>query len=228
MTRYATNSWQARRALAFREPYTTGGAMRAVEGTTSTGRLNDHWTSTYRADMPRIVYTVMSYSTPIAWVLDDNSVVKVDQKFSITTSGHQGMLYALDATGENRADLDERADAERQRNRDRAATRREERHPAVLLGHPVLPREGRSLNAALSQDIVNSLMASVEEQVAQERQRVVAERARAERSQSTYPPPKPLNVAPIRMEYSETFSHEKGWAAPKDWGGDSPARANER
>lgn len=184
MTRYATNSWQARRALAFREPYTTGGAMQAVAGHLSSGRLNAEWSARYYADLDRIVYSVYSYATPIAWVLDDGTVVKVGQKFSITTSGHQGMLYALDASRETRADIDERADLERQRNQDRAAERREERHPLALMGHPMLSSEETSMLPAIT----------------------------------------PRRVAPVRMEYSETYSLAEGWAAPKEWGGESPGR----
>ncbi len=44
----------------------------------------------------KITYVVMSYNTPIAWVLDDGTKVIPAVKYSVTTSNHQGMCrYAL-------------------------------------------------------------------------------------------------------------------------------------
>lgn len=59
------------------------------------GRLNFDEGNRFRADFAHIVYVVRSYATPIAWVLDDGTTYKVGQKFSVTTSKHQGKLYSL-------------------------------------------------------------------------------------------------------------------------------------
>lgn len=130
MSKFATNSWQAREALIKRFPYTTSGAMRATQGPQPLPwghRLPTEWQERYRADQDRMTYIVWSYDTPIAWVLDDNSVVKVDYKWSRTTTGHQGLLYALDASRETRAGIYEAAQRERQAQRDRRAERQSER-----------------------------------------------------------------------------------------------------
>lgn len=46
-------------------------------------------------DMPFIRYVVFSYSTPIAWWSEKSGWYKVAQKFSRTTSKHQGKLYLI-------------------------------------------------------------------------------------------------------------------------------------
>jgi hypothetical protein len=61
----------------------------------STGRLSTDEADRFWADHKAIVYIVYSYGTPIAWVLDDGTTYKVAQKFSVTTSRHQGTLSAL-------------------------------------------------------------------------------------------------------------------------------------
>ncbi|WP_436788880.1 hypothetical protein [Yinghuangia sp. YIM S10712] len=97
LPKLATRSWAVRRALAGREPFRTYGAFRAaVGGPASRGRLPDEWWAKIR-DVPdgRIRYTVYSYVTPIAWVLDDGTVVIPPVRYSLTTTGHQGLLYAL-------------------------------------------------------------------------------------------------------------------------------------
>lgn len=48
----------------------------------------------YKAD--DVVYTVVSYETPIAWVRRDGSVHRVNQKWTPTTSKHQSLLSLLD------------------------------------------------------------------------------------------------------------------------------------
>lgn len=131
MSKYATTSWQAREALSERRAYTTHGAMYAIEGVTGTGRLPRDWADEYRADMDHITYTVVSYSTPIAWVLDNGTVVIPDVKYSVTTSKHQGMLYALGATERTRNGIADAAVRERQRERDRQARNREARVRAM-------------------------------------------------------------------------------------------------
>ncbi|QNP74990.1 hypothetical protein IAG44_39970 [Streptomyces roseirectus] len=100
MPKLATQSWAVRRALASRQPFRTHGALSATaERTYCVGWLPETWADRYRsdADAGRIIYQVFSYSTPIAWVLDDGTVVVPHVRYSITTSGHQGLLYALDS-----------------------------------------------------------------------------------------------------------------------------------
>lgn len=45
----------------------------------------------YEADRPHIAYTVVSYHTPIAWVLNDGQVRVPDVRYSATTTQHQSM-----------------------------------------------------------------------------------------------------------------------------------------
>lgn len=97
--RLATHSWAVRQALATREPFTTYGSFRAVLGATwDTGRLPDPYRSQYLDAWSddRITYTVLSYRTPVAWTLDDGTVVIPPVKYSPTTTGHQALLYALE------------------------------------------------------------------------------------------------------------------------------------
>jgi hypothetical protein len=98
MPRFATHSASVRHALASQAPFTTYGAFRAVTGGGGeTGRLPEPYRTVYRDAWwdDRITYTVYSYRTPIAWVLDDGTTIIPPVKYSITTSGHQSLLYAL-------------------------------------------------------------------------------------------------------------------------------------
>lgn len=85
------------RALENHFPFVTSGALRGfiAYGDFSTlGALNDEWRATAFADEGDVAYVVMSYATPIAWVLEDGTVRVVDQKFSVTTTRHQGFVRA--------------------------------------------------------------------------------------------------------------------------------------
>ncbi|WP_416968235.1 hypothetical protein [Streptomyces sp. 4F14] len=98
MPKLATQSWAVRRALASRQPFTTYGALSATDQRSyRVGRLPERWADLYRsdADAGRIRYQVFSYSTPIAWVLDDGTAVVPQVRYSITTNHHQALLYAL-------------------------------------------------------------------------------------------------------------------------------------
>lgn len=128
--RVATNSWQAREALSNRTPFNTYGSFRAVQGAYPLPwgtRLPDEWRDQYKAAErdDRITYTVLSYETPIAWVLDDGTVVRPPVKYSITTTGHQGLLYALERPGD--AAIADAAQRERQSARERRARNAEMR-----------------------------------------------------------------------------------------------------
>ncbi|MFF9897747.1 hypothetical protein [Streptomyces longispororuber] len=97
MRKLATRSWAAREALSRHEPFDSYGALRAVDGYCLPfgTRLPLRWRERYSADRDQITYTVLSYRTPIAWVLRSGEIVVPDVKYSRTTSGHQGLLYAL-------------------------------------------------------------------------------------------------------------------------------------
>ena len=88
------------KAMHNRLPFKTGGALKGVAGRVGVfgvvglGRLNKYERELYRAD--DVVYTVISYETPIAWVRRDGRVHKVDQKWTPTTSKHQSLLYLID------------------------------------------------------------------------------------------------------------------------------------
>lgn len=76
--------------LAQRVAFTTRGALSAVYSPPAeTGRLPAEWVKRYRADESRLVYVVLSYATPIAWVLDDGQVIIPDCCYTLTTSRHQ-------------------------------------------------------------------------------------------------------------------------------------------
>ena len=89
---------ELRRALRERLPFKTGGALYGTDKSayTSYGHLNDSEVSKFERDRERMTFIVYSYATPIAWALDDGTVHKVDQRFSVTTSRHQSFLYLLD------------------------------------------------------------------------------------------------------------------------------------
>lgn len=110
----STNSWELRRRLAAREPFTTYGALTAYQGAGphawSPGQLPEPWRTQYLAAWRdnAIAYAVLSYETPIAWVtvpVSDgtpvppdtygHAIVTPDVKYSRTTTRHQGLLYAL-------------------------------------------------------------------------------------------------------------------------------------
>lgn len=87
---------ELRRALRERLPFKTGGALYGTDTAIyTTGQLNHTELSRFERDRDRMVFVVYSYATPIAWVLDDGTVYKVQQRFSVTTSRHQSFLYLL-------------------------------------------------------------------------------------------------------------------------------------
>lgn len=58
------------------------------------GRLAGTDLERFMVDRPTIDYVVYSYATPIAWHAADGWH-RVAQKFSMTTSHHQGRLYLI-------------------------------------------------------------------------------------------------------------------------------------
>lgn len=79
------------RALENRTPFRRSGfAMSAIEGAVSdTGRMPEEFAQEYNDARDKIVFTVLSYFTPIAWVLIDGTVVVPRHRYSQTTSQHQ-------------------------------------------------------------------------------------------------------------------------------------------
>jgi hypothetical protein len=76
--------------LAQRAEFRTRGSLAAVRrAPDETGRLPAEWVERYRADAPNIVYVVLSYATPIAWVRDDGQVIIPECSYSLTTTRHQ-------------------------------------------------------------------------------------------------------------------------------------------
>jgi hypothetical protein len=97
MKKISSKSRECAEAIGRREPFNTYGALCATDhkvGPWDSGRLSGEDLDRFRADMPHITYVVWSYATPIAWVAGDE-VYRVKQKFSVTTSQHQGKLYML-------------------------------------------------------------------------------------------------------------------------------------
>lgn len=91
-----------RKALSEHLPFKTSGALRGEEWTQDMvtvfdlGWLNAEESNTFMIDhIAGITYVVYSYETPIAWVRADGHVHYVEQRFSPTTSKHQGMLYMM-------------------------------------------------------------------------------------------------------------------------------------
>lgn len=82
-------------AIDTRQPFRTGGALRGDDRSTCTssvqsGRLDGDDYIRFIQDSPEITYWVTSYNTPIYWVTTDGTAYRVKQKFSATTSKHQG------------------------------------------------------------------------------------------------------------------------------------------
>jgi hypothetical protein len=82
-------------ALRNCEPFERKGfAMKGVKGAVSSlGRLDTDYQEMYRksASQGCIEYTVVSYLTPIAWVLSSGAVIIPSDRYSNTTTHHQSM-----------------------------------------------------------------------------------------------------------------------------------------
>ena len=92
-------------AIAARQPFTTHGALSAdVESYVTPGRLNRTESDALYADQDAAraagqrLYVVWSYATPIAWHSEATGWHRVSQRFSRTTTRHQGNLYLTGAT----------------------------------------------------------------------------------------------------------------------------------
>jgi hypothetical protein len=80
----------AAEAIVAREPFQGNNFSGGPTGVTLfSGRLNDENAAKMYAEKPN--YVVKSYGTPIAWH-GDNGWTVPDQKHSVTTSNHQGIV----------------------------------------------------------------------------------------------------------------------------------------
>jgi hypothetical protein len=77
--------------IARHEPFNAGNLTGIAGPPTSTGHLPAVDAAYLRADQERygIAYTVLSYKTPIAYVLTDGTVVMPEARYSPTTTAHQ-------------------------------------------------------------------------------------------------------------------------------------------
>lgn len=94
MPRISGRSDTAGPYLSKRAPFTTSGALRAVDhAVNETGRLPQEHVERYRADTadPGVIYVVISWSTPIAWVRADGEAVIPDESYSLSTTRHQNI-----------------------------------------------------------------------------------------------------------------------------------------
>ncbi len=99
MQKLTTRGYSTAKAISRHEEFDTHGALYARTDPCGigSGRLNQAEAAQFWTDRPDIVYVVVSYATPIAWVTRSGRVHRVAQKFSVTTTKHQGRLYLLAA-----------------------------------------------------------------------------------------------------------------------------------
>lgn len=97
MTTLTTRGPAAAKAIRDRVPFRTHGALSAeagVPGINRAGRLTGADLDKFYGERVAIDYAVWSYATPIAWHTP-TGWHRVIQKFSRTTSQHQGKLYLI-------------------------------------------------------------------------------------------------------------------------------------
>lgn len=97
--RLTTRSRATAEAIRDMRPFTTSGALSAQAttglGRYDAGRLANEDKRAFLDQCDEIGYVVFSYSTPIAWHSNKYGWHKVSQKFSSTTTKHQGNLYLI-------------------------------------------------------------------------------------------------------------------------------------
>ena len=91
MTTVSTRDYKAwSKMIAARMPFDTyGSAMGTNLARQHTGSMPEAWADVYKRDGEHIVYTILSYDTPIAWVLDDGTYVLIEDRITPTTARHQ-------------------------------------------------------------------------------------------------------------------------------------------
>ena len=83
-------------ALSNLIPFKTSGSLAGHAEWYNPGRLTGEDLERFNRDYcTGFSYIVTSYATPIAWVTNTGEVYRVGQKFSVTTSKHQGTLWQL-------------------------------------------------------------------------------------------------------------------------------------
>lgn len=100
MQRLSSRGHEVVEAIGNHEEFKTSGALRAERGFYgSFGRLNDAERRLLDdvSKVDGIDYVVYSYETPIAWVSSQGQGRVVEQKFSVTTSKHQGKLWKFNS-----------------------------------------------------------------------------------------------------------------------------------
>lgn len=102
MRRLTTRGIRTATAIRDREDFRTSGALMAEStgrlGSWDSGRLSGADLDAFRLDCQAIDYCVWSYSTPIAWHVTGPNTDRwhvVAQRFSPTTTKHQGNLYLI-------------------------------------------------------------------------------------------------------------------------------------
>lgn len=97
MKRLTTRGRATAEAIRDREDFTTNGALYGTsENWHGSGYLSGEDQNVWQEEAGQIKYAVYSYATPIAWWTEQNGWHRVVQKFSRTTSKHQGNLYLID------------------------------------------------------------------------------------------------------------------------------------
>lgn len=103
MKRLSTTGRATSQAIRDREDFNTSGSLKGrntEDGMrpSDSGRLAGEDLEAFQRECRDIDYVVTSYATPIAWHTPDGWH-KVAQKFSVTTSRHQGNLYLIHEDG---------------------------------------------------------------------------------------------------------------------------------
>ena len=92
VAKVSLNSGTIREALRTRTEFDANGTMRGTTSRYSTGALPAEHKEQYLADWNDITFTVLSYATPIGWVLADGTVRIPEVRYSQTTTRHQGLV----------------------------------------------------------------------------------------------------------------------------------------
>lgn len=87
--RYKIPLREAQRRFETRTPFCCNDTLQGYSGApASTGWLTNDWCLYIHQFRRWITYTVMSYQTPIAWVMRDGRVIVPPLKHSVTTQRH--------------------------------------------------------------------------------------------------------------------------------------------
>lgn len=103
--RVSSRGYRVAELIRDRVPFKTSGALKSSEFSLGVGILSDAADLTrWHQDANGVTYVVYSYDTPIAWYTPDRGWYKVGQRFSVTTSKHQGKLYLIGTDGRPRCE----------------------------------------------------------------------------------------------------------------------------